>query len=105
PETRLEENRDGGRVGDEIGAVLVGPGAGQTPVAKAVQGGGDCRHRLVQDLEQLIVVHRWATLTAATAFRPTPQLGWLAWRSSTSLGTWPSSRTTPWTTASTSMTN
>lgn len=57
PEAGGGEDPNRGRIRDEVGPVLSGPGAGQSPVGESAQRAGDSVDRFGKDLKKLGSVH------------------------------------------------
>ena len=57
PRPAVGENPDRGGIRDEVGPVLSGPGAGQSPVGESAQRTCDSVGRFGEDLQKLVGVH------------------------------------------------
>ncbi len=60
------EDRERGAIGGQIAVVLTGPCAGEAPIGEIAEGSADGGRRVVQQLQQSVVVHVRATVAART---------------------------------------
>ena len=98
-DARAVEDGERRSIGGQIAVVLTGTGAASPQSVDVAECGADGGRRVVQQLQQSVVVHVRATVAARAppwqADRSCPHLRSFAWRSSMSPASSPISRTTP----------